>query len=102
MARGSFISLLFILVEEMLSRLLKHKFGNGMIVPFSHPQGAPLVSHLLYADNIVVLANSGKSLLHVIRDVFAQNEDWSSQVVSKEKPSISSPNILQVLKKGVL
>lgn len=64
----------FILVKELLSRLLKHNFGNGRIIPFSHPRCAPLISHLLYTDDIVVFANGGDSSLHAIRDVFAQYE----------------------------
>lgn len=85
---------LFILVEETLSRLLKHNFAIGKIVSFSHPRGTPLISHLLYADDIVVFSNGGRSSLKAIRDVFALYEDWSGQMVSKEKSSIFFPQIL--------
>ncbi|KAF5443041.1 hypothetical protein F2P56_035636 [Juglans regia] len=90
---------LFILVEELLSRLLKHNFGNGWIISFSHPRGAPLISHLLYVDDIVVFANGGKSSLCAIRVAFAQYEDWFSQVVSKEKSSIFFPKHFTSAKK---
>ncbi|XP_042950164.1 uncharacterized protein LOC122282278 [Carya illinoinensis] len=72
---------LFILVEETLSRLLKHNFAIGKIVSFSHPRGTPLISHLLYADDIVVFSNGGRSSLKAIRDVFALYEDWSGQML---------------------
>ncbi|KAF5451734.1 hypothetical protein F2P56_026814 [Juglans regia] len=71
---------LFILVEETLSCLLKHNFATGKIVPFSHLRGTPLISHLLYADDIVVFTNGGRSSLKAIRDVFALYEDWSGQM----------------------
>ncbi|XP_042962665.1 uncharacterized protein LOC122296936 [Carya illinoinensis] len=79
---------LFILVEEVLSRLLKHNFALGTIAPFSHPRGTPLVSHLLYAGNILLFANERRSSLQTIKDTFALYEDWFGQVVSKEKSSI--------------
>ncbi|XP_042969076.1 uncharacterized protein LOC122301760 [Carya illinoinensis] len=79
---------LFILVEEVLSRLLKHKFTNGNIVPFSHPRGTPLVSHLLYADDIVLFVNGRRSSLQEVRDICATYEEWSGQMVSKEKSCI--------------
>ncbi|WP_266100595.1 hypothetical protein, partial [Klebsiella pneumoniae] len=68
--------------------MLKQKFTSGNVAPFSHPRGTPLVSHFLYDDDIVLFSNGGKSLLQTIRDVFALNEEWFGQVVSKEKSSI--------------
>ncbi|XP_040990910.1 uncharacterized protein LOC121238132 [Juglans microcarpa x Juglans regia] len=56
-------------------------------------KGAPLISYLLYADDIIVFANGGKSSLRAIWDAFAQYEDWSGQVVSKEKSSIFFPKL---------
>ncbi|XP_035546552.1 uncharacterized protein LOC118348611 [Juglans regia] len=51
---------LFILMEEVLSRLLRSNFQDGRIGKFSHPIGAPLVSLLLYADDILIFTNGGK------------------------------------------
>lgn len=66
---------LFILVEETLSHLLKHNFEMGKIVPFSHPYGTSLVSHLLYADDIVVFTNGYRASLQAICDVFTLYEN---------------------------
>lgn len=51
---------LFIIMEESLTRLLRNFFENGRIGRFTHPMGAPLVSHLLYADNLLIFSNGGK------------------------------------------
>ncbi|KAF5468901.1 hypothetical protein F2P56_013012 [Juglans regia] len=48
---------LFIIMEDVLSLLLKKEFVDGQIRCFSHPVGAPLVSHLLYADDLLIFAN---------------------------------------------
>ncbi|KAF5464536.1 hypothetical protein F2P56_014607 [Juglans regia] len=79
---------LFILVEQMLCQLLKYNFQSGKIGSFSHPQGAPLISHLLYADDIIVFANGGRSSIKRISDIFNIYEEWSGQRVSKEKSAI--------------
>ncbi|XP_031287891.1 uncharacterized protein LOC116146622 [Pistacia vera] len=50
---------LFIIMEEVLSRLLCKNFEEGRIRCYSHPVGAPLVSHLLYADDLLVFVNGG-------------------------------------------
>lgn len=41
-SRRSVIPYLFILVEEILSRLLKHNFATRKTIPFSHPMVLPL------------------------------------------------------------
>lgn len=46
---------LFILIEEVLTRLLNKAYGEGRIGKFFHPRGAPLIFHLLYADDLFVL-----------------------------------------------
>ncbi|XP_042987286.1 uncharacterized protein LOC122315452 [Carya illinoinensis] len=53
------LSYLFILVEEVLFRLLKNNFAVGKLESFSHSQEAMLISHLFYADDIMVFANGG-------------------------------------------
>ncbi|XP_042969986.1 uncharacterized protein LOC122302667 [Carya illinoinensis] len=79
---------LFILGEEILSRLLKKSFQEMRIIPFQHPRGAPIISHLLYADDIVIFANVDKKLIWAISEVLTIYESWSGKRVNKEKSSI--------------
>ncbi|XP_042973207.1 uncharacterized protein LOC122305011 [Carya illinoinensis] len=79
---------LFILVEEILSRMIKNQIHMGKIVPFYHPRGTPIISHLLYADDIVLFCNGGKASLKAITKVLRKYEQWSGQAVSKNKSSI--------------
>ncbi|XP_042965908.1 uncharacterized protein LOC122299590 [Carya illinoinensis] len=90
---------LFILVQETLSRLIKHNFEMEKIAPYSHPRGTPLISHLFYADDIVVFANGGRASLQAISDVFALYESWWGKVVSKEKSSIFFPKYVNSVRK---
>lgn len=76
---------LFIVVEEVLSRLLKKQFQDGKITPFYHPRDTLLISHLLYADDIVLFVNGIKASLRAISKTLALYEKWSGQKVNKKK-----------------
>ncbi|XP_042980144.1 uncharacterized protein LOC122310314 [Carya illinoinensis] len=79
---------LFILVEEILSRMIKQQIQLGKIKPFYHPRGAPIVSHLLYADDIVIFTNGGKTSLKAVSMVIKKYGEWSGQIVNERKSSI--------------
>lgn len=77
------------MAEEILSRLLKRDFEEGQIEAFSHPRGVPLISHLLYTDDIVTFTNGNLKSLRNILKLFDTYEQWSSQSVSTEKSSFN-------------
>lgn len=60
------------------------------ILSFSHPTNAPIVSHLLYADNVVVFANSSKHSIQCLMDLVKEYEVWTGQLVNHEKSAIFS------------
>ncbi|XP_022880975.1 uncharacterized protein LOC111398286 [Olea europaea var. sylvestris] len=76
---------LFIIIQEVLTRLLKKSFDTGRIGRFSHPRGAPLVSHLICADDLVIFTNGCNKLMKGLMEVLAIYEDWSGQLINKEK-----------------
>lgn len=79
---------LFILVEEILTRMIKKQVELGKIVSFYHPRGTPIISHMLYTDDIVLFSNESNASLRTIMNVLKTYEDWSRQVVNKSKSSI--------------
>ncbi|TXG69366.1 hypothetical protein EZV62_004301 [Acer yangbiense] len=79
---------LFILMEEVLTRLLRKNFESGRIGRFYHPIGAPLVSHLLYADDILIFANGGKRSIRNLVKALETYEKWSGQRINKDKSAI--------------
>ncbi|KAK1575277.1 hypothetical protein Q3G72_004017 [Acer saccharum] len=68
---------LFIIMEEVLTRLLRKNFEVGRIGKFTHPMGAPLISHLLYADDLLIFANGQKKSMKGLVDTLATYERWS-------------------------
>lgn len=82
------LPLLFIIMEEVLTRLLKNNFNSGQIRNFHHPVGAPLVSHLLYVDDILIFANGNKRSMKDLVRTLETYEKWSGQLISKDKSAM--------------
>ncbi|KAF5446730.1 hypothetical protein F2P56_032333 [Juglans regia] len=94
---------LFIVMQEVLSRLIKHAADNGRIHPFFQARGTLLVSHLMYTDDIVIFANGSKRSIKGLMQVLNSYESWSGQVLSKEKSAIFfSKHILMSRKRSIL
>lgn len=87
--QGDHLSLyLFILMEEVLTRLLKKGFEDGQIGQFFHPRSAPIISHLLYADDLIFV-NGGKGLVKALLRTLEKYERWLGQSVNKTKYAFS-------------
>ncbi|KAF5462658.1 hypothetical protein F2P56_018646, partial [Juglans regia] len=93
---------LFILMEEVLSRLLRSNFQDGRICKFSHPIGAPLVSHLLYADDILIFTNGGKRSINNLLHTLDTYERWSGQKISRDKSALFLSKLISNLRKRSL
>ncbi|KAF5468656.1 hypothetical protein F2P56_012795 [Juglans regia] len=79
---------LFILVEEIFSRLLKQKFEEDKIGFYSHPRRGPFITHLLYADDMMIFANGSKKSVKEIKNTLSLYAQWSGQRVNERKSSI--------------
>ena len=79
---------LFIIIKEVLSRLLKQSVSSHKIGNFSQPRGTPQISHLMYADDIMIFLNGGKKSVRELLLVFEKYEIWSGQMINKEKTDI--------------
>ncbi|CAH9105200.1 unnamed protein product [Cuscuta epithymum] len=55
--------ILFIIVAEVLSRNLKLFYSSGRGTPFNTYRGMPCLSHLSFADDLVVFSNAGKNTM---------------------------------------
>ncbi|XP_035540358.1 uncharacterized protein LOC118344262 [Juglans regia] len=93
---------LFILMEEVLSRLLRSNFQDGRIGKFSHPIGAPLVSHLLYADDILIFTNGGKRSITNLLHTLDTYERWSGQKINRDKSALFLSKLISNLRKRSL
>lgn len=79
---------MFILTENMLSHLLNRTLDDTQIGQHLYPQGCPLVPHLLYAKDILLIMNGDRRSLQKILETLATYEKWSGQTINKEKSAI--------------
>ncbi|KAF5480756.1 hypothetical protein F2P56_001473, partial [Juglans regia] len=89
-------------MQEVLSCLLKHYFDQGKIGQYSQARGTPLVTHLMYVDDIVIFANCGKRSMRGLNQALKIYEDWSGQVISKDKSAICFSKLILASRKSSL
>lgn len=78
---------LFVLSMEVFSRLLHSRFDTGYIS--YHPRTAELnISHLMFADDVMVFFNGGSSSLHGITEALDDFASWSSLKINKDKTQL--------------
>ncbi|KAF8413601.1 hypothetical protein HHK36_001593 [Tetracentron sinense] len=75
-------------VVEAAKEFFSGNFESGKIKAFSHPLGAPLISHLLYADDLLIFLNGEKRSLRRLIEVLGCYERWSGQLINKEKSAL--------------
>ena len=83
--------LLFLLVMEVLSRLLKKTEDGGFLCSFqtgSHRQGGLKISHLLFADDTILFCDASREQLLYIRMVLIFFEAITSLRVNVGKSEI--------------
>lgn len=78
---------LFLLVVEALSRGLHRRFSSGRVGSFSLPQGALAISHLAFADDLILFARADRRSIHRLFDFLDLYERASGQQINKDKSS---------------
>lgn len=84
----------FVLAMEVFSSLLKSRFDAGYIL--YHPKTVePSISHLMFADDVMVFFDGGSSSLHGICEVLDDFASWSGLHVNKDKTNLYLADIDQ-------
>lgn len=66
-----------IIIEEVLSRMIKLKVAKKNMKLFTHLVLALTVSHLLYADDVVFFANVSKGNITCLIEILKTYENWT-------------------------
>lgn len=75
----------FLLVVEALSRGLRHILNSGILEGFSLPRGAISVSHLCFADDLIIFTRATRRSRRALFQFIAKYEDATGQKVNKTK-----------------
>ncbi|CAN0877256.1 LINE-1 retrotransposable element ORF2 protein [Linum grandiflorum] len=93
---------LFTLCVERLSNLIMEKISEGTWAPFSLGRGGPALSHLFFADDLVLFGNATIDQCLAIKDCLDRFCEASGQVVSNEKSRIFfSKNVSPSLRRSI-
>lgn len=77
--------ILFILTSEALSSMLIHKFGTGLLSPYATSLSCPTITHLAFADDIIIFANGGLPTLKGISKTLDIYQTASGQRINFHK-----------------
>lgn len=78
---------LFVLAMEVFSQLLRARFDSGYIK--YHPQTEDMdISHLMFADDVMVFFDGGSSSLHGIVETLDDFASWSGLVTNFNKTQL--------------
>ncbi|XP_074314848.1 uncharacterized protein LOC141651019 [Silene latifolia] len=80
---------LFILCAEVLSSMIRRKVEEGALNGIRVAPGAPVISHLFFADDSIIFVKANENQARVVMDVLSKYERASGQLVSKEKTTVS-------------
>jgi hypothetical protein len=79
--------ILFVLVVDALSRGLTHLHSVGRLDGFALPRGAMPVTHLCFADDLVIFTKGNRRSLRSLFDFLNRYEAASGQRINKSKSS---------------
>ncbi|XP_058076430.1 uncharacterized protein LOC131225018 [Magnolia sinica] len=89
---------LFILGAEVLSQGLKHMVSIGSCAPFTLRRGCPQVSHLLYADDTLLLVNGGRlkssAFQPLVDKVGGRIRGWRARLLSQAGRLVLTKHVL--------
>ncbi|XP_031132021.1 uncharacterized protein LOC116033418 [Ipomoea triloba] len=77
--------ILFIIVSEALSSALIREVGSGLISPYYTCPSLPTISHLAFADDLLIFTNGGKTSLKRLSTVLSRYQLASGQRINYQK-----------------
>ena len=81
-------SYLFILGQEILSRMLEHERRNKNLNGIKTRSNGPNISHLMYVDNIIMFSKATVRDAHCLINVLEKYCSWFGQSINKHKSGV--------------
>jgi hypothetical protein len=86
---------LFILCQEVLSRLIDREFFKGAIKGVKMNVAGPAFTHVMYADDIMLFAKANSSEVKILDDCLETYCEWSGQRINRNKSGIIFSKLVQ-------
>ncbi|XP_060972601.1 uncharacterized protein LOC133038457 [Cannabis sativa] len=79
---------LFLLCNEIFSRLLSFEQEKGLFHGIRIARNVPEISHLMFADDTIIFSRANLNEVEVLNSCIKKFEDWSGQKCSKQKSGV--------------
>lgn len=79
---------LFILGQEILSRLLESALRSKNLQGIKTSMSGPTITHVMYADDIVLFSKASRKDVETILGILEKYSLWSGQLVNRSKSGI--------------
>ncbi|XP_027152134.1 uncharacterized protein LOC113752202 [Coffea eugenioides] len=76
---------LFVIGAELLSRALNKLPTQRGFTPFKVPPHCPIITHLAFADDVIIFSSGSRSSLHLIKRVLEDYSEVSGQRLNPQK-----------------
>ncbi|XP_071909708.1 uncharacterized protein [Coffea arabica] len=76
---------LFVIGAEVLSSALNALVNQGHFIPFKVPLRCPAITHLAYADDVIIFSSGGRSSLARLKQVLDEYSRASGQRINSHK-----------------
>uniref|UniRef100_A0A2N9GB01 Reverse transcriptase domain-containing protein n=1 Tax=Fagus sylvatica TaxID=28930 RepID=A0A2N9GB01_FAGSY len=79
---------LFILCQEVLSRLIERSFASGAIHGVKMNTNGPAFTHVMYADDLMLFAKATTCEVQVLDECLEKYCEWFGQLINREKSGL--------------
>lgn len=79
---------LFVILVDLLSRILLKAENDGSIRGIKISRGSPRITHLMYADDLIIYGHATLEEARAIGDCLHTNSSWTGQSMNLGKSSI--------------
>jgi hypothetical protein len=79
---------LFIICQEVLSRMIKREFLNGKIHGVKMNLAGLAFTHVMYADDIMIFAKTNSREIKILDECLDNYYSWSEQLINRDKSGI--------------
>ncbi|XP_060968531.1 uncharacterized protein LOC133035965 [Cannabis sativa] len=94
---------LFLLCQEVLSKLLLKAESDGLVHGIKIASSAPPINHLMFADDTILFCRANEGEAETIIQCLSTYEQWSGQKCSMSKSSVLfSSNLIHTRKQSLL
>ena len=73
---------LFFIQQVVLSLLIHRNVQENQFGLFSQARGTPIISHLMYANDVMVFSNGSQRSVRVLQQILIQYKRWSGQTIN--------------------